>query len=387
MIAVDVRRSVDSGRSEPAGTRRRPLDTKPDFELTFYINATRWRPFLVEVAVPGLPPAKGGHQSPIHIEARHLDRARLLLEAVAQVIPSDFAPLRCAVALDLTLYSPMRCPPGDALNFLGGVGDVLQRKPPDLAGHLGMLADLALYNDDRQIRRVRFDQRTAADLSYVVRVRALGRDPLLPDYLPARRRNPKVNPGRPVPGTVQLAVAFANSTDAELSGYNTLIEWCVLQRTLTEEVAASLRTLAASCPIESAALMTQVRDLRHAIRTLLSSSVLNPDSLLAITTARRRCAAHEVVELVGSLVTTRCDARANDLGLPLCAIWASAAGVLDSDSQARVRRCADESCGKLFIDESRNRSRRWCDMSSCGNRAKIRRFRQRKRASKTKATR
>jgi predicted RNA-binding Zn ribbon-like protein len=83
----------------------------------------------------------------------------------------------------------------------------------------------------------------------------------------------------------------------------------------------------------------------------------------------------------------RCDARANDLGLPLCPIWASAADVLDSDSQVRVRRCADEICGKLFIDESRNRSRRWCDMSSCGNRAKIRRFRQRKRAPKTTASR
>lgn len=317
-----------------------------------------------------------------------MDRARLLLDALARVIPRDFAPLRCAVALDLTLYSPLRCPPGDALNFLGGVGDVLQRKPPDLAGHLGSLAGLALYDDDRQIRRVRFNQRTGADLRYVVRVRAIGRDPLLADHLPARRRIPKVDPGRPVSRTTDLSIAFANASDAELAEYDGFIDWSVLQRILTEEVATALRTVAATRAPECAALMMQVRDLRRAIRTLLSSSVVDSESLITITTARRRCGAHEVVELVGSRVTTRCDVPADDLSLPLCALLRSAAGILDSGSQARVRRCADESCGRLFIDESRNRSRRWCDMASCGNLAKVRRYRQRqRRAPKAKAFR
>jgi predicted RNA-binding Zn ribbon-like protein len=382
---VAAQRSVASAQG--ARERRPALDTKPDFELTFYISTTRSRAFSAEIAVAGLPPAKGGHQSPLHIENRHVDRARLLLDAVARVIPHDFVPLRCAVALDLTLYSPLRCPPGDALNFLGGVGDVLQRKPLDLAGHLGSLAGLALYDDDRQIRRVRFDQRTAADLSYVVRVRAIGRDPLLADHLPARRRIPKVDPGRPVSRTTDLSIAFANASDAELHGYDGFIEWCVLQRILKEEVANGLRTLAATRALECDELMTQIRDLRRAMWTLLSSRAVGSESLVAITTARRRCGAHEVVELVGSLVTTRCEVQADDLSLPLCALVRSAAGILDAGSQARVRRCADESCGKLFIDESRNRSRRWCDMASCGNAAKVRRYRQRSRASKAKASR
>jgi len=190
------------------------------------------------------------------------------------VIPGDFAPLRCAVALDLTLYSPLRCPPGDALNFLGGVGDVLQRKPLDLAGHLGSLAGLALYDDDRQIRRVRFDQRTAADLSYVVRVRAIGRDPLLADHLPARRRIPRVDPGRPVSRTTALSIAFANASDAELDEYDGFIGWCLRQRILIEEVATALRTVAATRALECIALMTQVRDLRRAIRSRSSPSQL-----------------------------------------------------------------------------------------------------------------
>jgi len=379
---VAAQRSV---ASEPSARAKPSLDTKPRFELTFYITARASRAFVVEFAVPGLPPAKGGYQSPVHVDNKHLDRARLLLAALATALPPDFVPLRCAVALELTLHSPLRCPPGDALNFLGGVGDVLQRKIPDVAGHLGALADVVLYHDDRQIRRVRFDQRTAAHLGYVVRVRAIGRSPLGIDHLP-RKRRPAVEAGRPVSGTAELAIAFANSTDVETRDYASFMDWCVLKQIVPDEVAGTLRQIAARQPKATGELMARVRELRQAIRNLLSSSPADPDALVPITQARRRCGAHELVELVGAVVTTRCAADPNDLGLPLCAISRSAGGLLGSDAHARVRRCADESCGRLFIDESRNHTRRWCDMSSCGNRAKVRRFRQRQ-GPKAKASR
>jgi predicted RNA-binding Zn ribbon-like protein len=57
----------------------------------------------------------------------------------------------------------------------------------------------------------------------------------------------------------------------------------------------------------------------------------------------------------------------------------SAAEILTSERVARVRECADEECGWLFIDASKNRSRRWCSMSDCGNLAKARRFQAKKR--------
>ena len=57
----------------------------------------------------------------------------------------------------------------------------------------------------------------------------------------------------------------------------------------------------------------------------------------------------------------------------------SAADVLHSGEIARVRRCGGRDCDWLFLDTSRNHSRRWCDMSSCGNRAKARRYYERKK--------
>ena len=55
----------------------------------------------------------------------------------------------------------------------------------------------------------------------------------------------------------------------------------------------------------------------------------------------------------------------------------SAAGLLRGGDLSRVKQCAGEQCGWLFFDLTKNKSRRWCEMSVCGNRAKARRFARR----------
>jgi predicted RNA-binding Zn ribbon-like protein len=76
------------------------------------------------------------------------------------------------------------------------------------------------------------------------------------------------------------------------------------------------------------------------------------------------------------------------LDRPLWDIARAAGELLRSTADlARVRECGSATCEWLFIDKSRNHTRRWCDMNDCGNRAKVRRFRARQRAPKAKATR
>ena len=59
-----------------------------------------------------------------------------------------------------------------------------------------------------------------------------------------------------------------------------------------------------------------------------------------------------------------------------------AVDLLLSDTRPLIRRCSDESCGWLFIDQSPGRRRRWCSMADCGNRAKARaHYDRRRRAS------
>ena len=59
----------------------------------------------------------------------------------------------------------------------------------------------------------------------------------------------------------------------------------------------------------------------------------------------------------------------------------SAADLLVSAGRKRVKKCGDPACGWLFLDISRNRSRRWCDMRDCGNRAKASRFYKKRKES------
>lgn len=71
--------------------------------------------------------------------------------------------------------------------------------------------------------------------------------------------------------------------------------------------------------------------------------------------------------------------RADSLESPLWRVAHSAAELLTGGELDRVRECDGATCTWLFLDHSRNRSRRWCDMATCGNRAKARRHYRRQR--------
>ena len=59
----------------------------------------------------------------------------------------------------------------------------------------------------------------------------------------------------------------------------------------------------------------------------------------------------------------------------------SAIELLDSPALARVKECPADDCGWLFLDGSRNATRRWCSMDGCGAKAKMRRYRRRMRGA------
>jgi predicted RNA-binding Zn ribbon-like protein len=72
-------------------------------------------------------------------------------------------------------------------------------------------------------------------------------------------------------------------------------------------------------------------------------------------------------------IETKWTSGADGLRQVLFAVLTSTAELLASDRLGRIRECANADCTWLFVDESRNRSRRWCEMRACGNRMKARR--------------
>ena len=71
-------------------------------------------------------------------------------------------------------------------------------------------------------------------------------------------------------------------------------------------------------------------------------------------------------------------AAAADPNFPLWVLTQSVSDILLSPDAARVKTCAVDTCRWLFLDTSKNHTRRWCNMKVCGNRMKARRFQARR---------
>ena len=130
----------------------------------------------VSLSVAGWPPAKDGANSIFNKKHRHHSRVvDLLRQAKRALADSGWDPQeRAQIGLELVIVETPGGIPGDAINYLGGVADVLQahRRNIDLS-YLGELAQATLYYDDKQIAEVRcFVDRGNAPC-YRVRVWAL----------------------------------------------------------------------------------------------------------------------------------------------------------------------------------------------------------------------
>ena len=126
--------------------------------------------------VPGYPPAKNEALSMLGAGHSHAGRVRLLLEAARQAcgsqpfVPMDDGP----VTLDVVLRCPAGQNPADATNYLGGIADVLEEKSHrGPLEHLGALAAVRLYRNDRQIKHVAYREDESAHVGYTVTVRPL----------------------------------------------------------------------------------------------------------------------------------------------------------------------------------------------------------------------
>ena len=106
-----------------------------------------------------------------------------------------------------------------------------------------------------------------------------------------------------------------------------------------------------------------------------------PDAIEGITRLHAHCLAAARLapfeeRFVWSLV-----ARAAPIEAVLGPISLSALTTLLQADLTRIKQCQGEKCGWLFFDATKNKSRRWCEMEVCGNRAKQKRLAERARGA------
>lgn len=187
-----------------------------------------------------------------------------------------------------------------------------------------------------------------------------------------------------------LALDFANTVGGTrvrpkeyLTAYAALLEWSEETGAVRPEVADRLRGIAERDPAAAEAVRLRALELREAIYRIFDAvaSGIPPDgSDLEILNERLGPAMAELrVDRVEEGFGWRSNVDAGDLESPLGPVARDAAELLISADLDRIKQCGGHDCAWLFVDESRNRSRRWCDMADCGNRAKQRRHYRRTR--------
>ena len=188
-----------------------------------------------------------------------------------------------------------------------------------------------------------------------------------------------------------LCLDFANTVewhasddpDDKLNGYDDLVVWAEAAVLLSPDQADRLRRMAQKQPQMAEAVFERAIALREAIYRLFADvseqRAFHAADLTLLNKALSESLSHLQVVPAPAGFDWGWAESALAFDQILWPVARSAGDLLISDKLERVRQCADDrGCGYLFVDTSRNRSRRWCSMESCGNRAKAHRHYRRK---------
>ena len=161
-----------------------------------------------------------------------------------------------------------------------------------------------------------------------------------------------------------------------LNSYSDLLLWGQGAQILTEDEAERLREEAARHTREAKAVLQRAIDLREALYRIFLAvargSSPEKSELRTLNTEFSEAMGRACIMPAKDSFTLDWTDKEKALDRMLWTIARSAADLLTSDGLDDVRVCAADDCRWLFLDTSKNHSRRWCDMKSCGNRAKAR---------------
>ena len=186
-----------------------------------------------------------------------------------------------------------------------------------------------------------------------------------------------------------LALDFANTIDDpdgparfdHIATYPALLQWCTRVDLVDSHQAVRLEDLAQTRGRQAAAVLRQAHRLRQTLNQtfgqIAAGATPEAESWNQLRTLAGEALAAAALDQAGDRYQLSWTTAA-DLAVPLYPIAHTASGLLTSPDLGRVKRCAG--CPWLFLDRSKNSSRRWCAMNDCGTHEKIRRYVARRRA-------
>lgn len=201
--------------------------------------------------------------------------------------------------------------------------------------------------------------------------------------------NPALRSGHPALEFTNTVPEHASEHPGEtLFKYQDLLVWGKRVGLWQEEQVERLARKAGKQPEEATSIFIQSLELREAIYRIFVAQVQGTSPAkkdLAILNAilARLTSGAQIVQR-GHKFAWQWKVTEDSLEVPLQLIVLSVVDLMTSEDYQWVGQCADEDgCGWLFVDTSKNHSRRWCDINDCGNRAKQRRYQKRAQKQKT----
>ena len=210
--------------------------------------------------------------------------------------------------------------------------------------------------------------------------------------IPAKQKNlPQRHPPRFELIAGALCLDFINTLDDRFSdepkellkSYSDLARFGEDAGILSDAQADQLfqRSLQSPAPARRAlAAAIEMREAMHAVFwALVQKKPVPKAQLMILNSYAQESARHMSLVPTNGHFEWKFDDVGNEFDAPLWPIARSAAELLRADQLEFVRACASKTCEWLFLDESKNHGRRWCDMAKCGNRAKVSSFYKRKK--------
>ena len=184
-----------------------------------------------------------------------------------------------------------------------------------------------------------------------------------------------------------LSLSFVNSRywrgsqtpTEELNSFDDLLAWCATKAGAAPELLRRARSELAAGSAAEAGGFARAIALREALGRIFRATAEDrtPDAadLATLDDELGRAPPRTRISQGGGAYLWEVEDRYPTLRLLLAPILWSAADLLTGKRLSRVRRCGNDRCLWLFLDDSKGANRRWCFMSSCGNRAKAHRHR------------
>ena len=189
------------------------------------------------------------------------------------------------------------------------------------------------------------------------------------------------------------ALSFVNTLDWRLRNepvellhdYEDLLRWARTVELLTPAQAHKLRAEVGNATGTGPRILKRAIELRESLATVFlavaAGESLPESSVERLDAVCGKARAAQRLSISGDSVLWTWRSQDPEPERPTWGAALAATDLLTSSEVHRVRLCGDDECGWFFLDTSKNRSRRWCSMESCGNRNKARRFYRRSRGS------